>query len=154
MKNTILYTFISVFFYGSVFSQVGINAQTQKATLDIVASTTNGSKAEGIIAPRLTGDKINAADAQFGVSKKGTILYATATVTNVSIKTATIPSPGYYYGVTWKSLSGAISEMTGATLTVAGTGWIVPIPAAGFNTNFLKEETRHWQIQPICTILM
>ncbi|WP_295230313.1 hypothetical protein [uncultured Chryseobacterium sp.] len=48
------------------YSQVGINNQNPKATLDITAKTTDGSKPEGILVPKLTGDQIKAGNAQYG----------------------------------------------------------------------------------------
>ncbi|WP_374458568.1 hypothetical protein [Chryseobacterium taeanense] len=92
----------------SLFSQVGINTTTPKATLDVTAKTTDGSRPEGFIAPRLTGDQIKAADAQYEIAQTGTIAYATSAATIPrTIKTAGITAPGYYYfdGAVWKSLS-------------------------------------------------
>ena len=90
------------------FAQVGINNTNPKASLDVTAKTIDGSKPEGIIAPRLTGDQILAADAQYGTDQSGTILYATAPVTAASTKTAAITTAGYYYfdGSLWQKLSG------------------------------------------------
>lgn len=81
-----------------VYSQVGINNESPKATLDVTAKTTDGTKPEGIIAPRLTGDQIKAGDAQYDTAQIGTIVYATAAVSGTaSGKTINITSPGYYY---------------------------------------------------------
>lgn len=79
------------------YSQVGINIEAPKATLDVTAKTTDGTKPEGIIAPRLTGDQIKAADAQYDTPQIGTIVYATAAVGTSTPKTVNITSPGYYY---------------------------------------------------------
>lgn len=92
----------------SLFSQVGINTTKPKATLDVTAKTTDGSRPEGFIAPRLTGDQIKAADDQYQTAQTGTIAYATSAATIPrTIKTAGITEPGYYYfdGAVWKSLS-------------------------------------------------
>lgn len=52
MMNKTLLTIISL--TGIAFNaQVGINNLSPQATLDITAKTMNGSKAEGLIAPRL-----------------------------------------------------------------------------------------------------
>lgn len=75
---------------GVVFSHVGINNISPKATLDITAKTTNGSNPEGVIVPRLTGDQIKAADSQYGLSQTGTLIYATAAVSSPSAKTSGI----------------------------------------------------------------
>lgn len=90
-----------------VFSQVGLNTETPSATLDIAAKTTDGSKPEGILAPRLTGDQIKAGDTQYGAAQKGLLIYATAAVNNASTKTANIGSEGYYYfdGNAWQKMN-------------------------------------------------
>jgi len=88
---------------GAVYSQVGINNQAPKATLDVVAQTTDGSKPEGLIAPRLTGDQIQLGNSNYGTAQKGTIIYATTAVTLPDSKTSNITAEGYYYfnGTLW-----------------------------------------------------
>ena len=68
-----------------------------KATLDVVATKTDGSSAEGILAPRLTGDQMKAADARYGTLQNGTLVYATAAVGTASAKTINVKNPGFYY---------------------------------------------------------
>lgn len=103
-KNSI--TVVLLFIYSIVFSQVGINTPNPKATFDVTAFTTNGSKPEGMIAPRLTGDQIRLADAQYGSDQKGTLIYATSAVSATSTKTANINQEGYYYfdGNIWQKI--------------------------------------------------
>ena len=89
-----------------LFSQIGINTESPNATLDVVAKTTDGSRPEGILTPRLTGDQIQSADNQYGIAQRGTLIYATAPVTSASTKTANITSDGYYYfdGNIWQKV--------------------------------------------------
>ena len=94
-KNIILLG--SLILSSLAYSQVGINNETPKATLDVSAKTTDGTKPEGIIAPRLTGDQIKSADTQYDTAQIGTIVYATAAVGTSTPKTINITSPGYYY---------------------------------------------------------
>ncbi|SHF47266.1 hypothetical protein [Chryseobacterium takakiae] len=91
---------------GLLKSQVGINNNSPQATLDITAKTTDGSKPEGLLAPRLTGDQIKSEDLQYNAAQKGLIVYATSAVTLPSTKTANINSEGYYYfdGSTWQRM--------------------------------------------------
>lgn len=91
----------------SVSAQVGIGTPTPSATLDVVATTTDGSKPEGIIAPRLSGNQIQAADTKYTALQKGTIIYATSAVTVPSTKTANISSEGYYFfdGNLWQKIN-------------------------------------------------
>ncbi|BFO67459.1 hypothetical protein KCF3NO3_34420 [Chryseobacterium sp. KCF3-3] len=87
--------------------QVGINTLTPNATLDVVAKTTDGSKPEGIIAPRLTGDQIKAGDARYTANQTGNIIYATSAVGTASSKTGNITAAGYYFfdGSVWQKLN-------------------------------------------------
>ncbi|THV59385.1 hypothetical protein [Chryseobacterium candidae] len=107
MKKKFLVLAGSLFFSHYAFSQVGVNTQSPNATLDVVAKTTDGTKAEGILAPRLTGDQIKLADNMYTALQKGAIVYATSAVSSASIKTNSINAPGYYYfdGLVWRSLS-------------------------------------------------
>lgn len=121
----------------AAYSQVGVNTDTPKGTLDVTAKKTDGTTAEGFIAPRLTGDQIKAADAQYGTAQKGIIIYATAAVGTSSTKTANITSEGYYYfdGSLWQKVSGAASGwgLTGNTGTTASTAAI----GSPVNNNFI-----------------
>jgi len=109
MKSII--TMAACLFSLTAYSQVGINTNNPKASLDISAKTTDGSKPEGLIAPRLTGDQIRAGDNQYGTAQKGAILYATSAVTSPSTKTANITAEGYYFfdGTSWQKITGAAS---------------------------------------------
>ena len=102
-------------------AQVGMNTTDPKATLDVVAKTTDGSSPEGLLAPRLTGDQIQLADALYGTDQEGIFIYATAAVTVASVKTANITEPGYYYfdGTIWQKV--VIDYTAGNGLTLNGT---------------------------------
>jgi len=93
----------------ALMAQVGINNVDPKATLDITAISTDNSTAEGIIAPRLTGNQIQAKDARYTAAQTGTLLYATSAVTSPSGKTINMTSAGYYYfnGTAWIKISSA-----------------------------------------------
>lgn len=106
-------------------AQVGINNDTPKATLDITAKNTNGSTPEGLIAPRLTGDQIKAADTQYGTAQKGTIVYATAAVTAASTKTAAITAEGYYYfdGGLWQKVANGSTYSGSSSVVINGSSF-------------------------------
>lgn len=97
-----------------ILAQIGINSADPKATLDIVAKTTDGSRPEGIIAPRLTGNQIKLADTQYTGTLSGAIVYASSAVSISSPKTVNITVPGYYYfdGNVWQRFS--VTEHTGS----------------------------------------
>ncbi|MEG0926696.1 hypothetical protein [Chryseobacterium sp.] len=105
MKKTIL--LLSVWVIQEVHCQVGINTVTPYTTLDVTAKTTDGSRAEGVIAPRLTGDQIKAGDAQYTANLRGNIIYATSAVGIASPKTVNITAAGYYFfdGSVWQKLN-------------------------------------------------
>lgn len=118
-KTTLLLT--SILLSGLMYAQTGINTLSPKASLDVVAKNTDGSTVEGIIAPRLTGDQIIAADTKYGMDQIGVIVYATAAITGNSVKAASITSPGYYYfnGSVWQNISNRPATFT--TVTTAYT---------------------------------
>lgn len=97
---------LSLLFCINTFSQIGINTENPKATFEISAKTTDGSRPEGIIIPKLTGDQIKASDAVYGIEQKGTLIYATEAVTITSPKTLNIYTEGYYFfdGIIWQAL--------------------------------------------------
>ncbi|WP_374465589.1 FISUMP domain-containing protein [Chryseobacterium sp.] len=98
-----LLTLFAITTVSIAYGQVGINNTSPKATLDVTAKNTDGSTPEGLIAPRLTGDQIQAANAQYGPNQAGTIVYATSAVTTPGPTTQNITAAGYYYfdGSTW-----------------------------------------------------
>lgn len=117
-----------------IFGQVGINNEDPKATLDVSAKTTDGSKPEGIIAPRLTGEEIRGKDAKYLAEQKGTIVYATSASSDAGVsgaKTVNIAAEGYYYfdGNIWQ-------KFNSGTATAAGTEpWYDAATNAGATSN-------------------
>jgi len=96
------------------FAQVGINNDNPQATLDISAKTTDNSKPEGIIAPRLTGNEIKAKDLQYTNNQTGALVFATSAVGTPSAKTANITTSGYYYfdGTMWQKINSGSASST------------------------------------------
>ena len=90
-----------------LFSQIGINTDNPSSTLDVSAKTTDGSRPEGLLAPRLTGDQIKAGDTQYTTDQKGNIIYATSAVSTASAKTINITEEGYYFfdGNIWQKIN-------------------------------------------------
>lgn len=80
----------------SAFSQVGINTNSPKTTLDIKASS-NATLAEGLLTVRLTGDELKSKDGNYGVDQNSTLVYVTSLPTTTSPKTVNITTPGFYY---------------------------------------------------------
>ena len=121
MKKKLL-LFSAIAFSGLAFGHVGINTQSPIATLDVTANATDGTTAEGLIAPRLTGDQIKSADSHYGAAQTAAIVYALSAVTTpASAKTANITSEGYYYfdGSLWQKMMN--SATGGGLYTTDGT---------------------------------
>ena len=96
-KNIILFT--ALLLSGVAYSQVGIDTDTPKATLDIKASPTSTTKIDGLIAPRLKGSELKTNDPKYTSDQDGAIVYVTEALAsaNTSPKTANVTSIGYYY---------------------------------------------------------
>lgn len=124
--TSLLYSFL-------FFGQVGINTESPKATLDVVAKKTDGSTSEGFIAPRLSGDEIKAANARYTSAQTGALVYATSPISSADTtgKTSNITLPGYYYydGTVWIDLKSKHTTNTDATRFLGGTAYVK------FNTN-------------------
>lgn len=109
---------IPLILFSNAKAQVGINTATPKATLDVTAKNTNGSSPEGVIAPRLTGNQLVAANDQYQPSQTGVIVYATSVPTTTTAKTVNITAPGYYYfdGAVWNGMG---AQSTTTTLSIS-----------------------------------
>ncbi|WP_123902667.1 tail fiber domain-containing protein [Chryseobacterium elymi] len=108
----------AVFAANFIFGQMGINNSDPKATLDVTAKTTDGTKPEGIIAPRLTGEEIKGKDAKYLAEQKGTIIYATSASSDAGMagkKTINIAAEGYYYfdGLIWQKFNSGTAAAAG-----------------------------------------
>jgi hypothetical protein len=115
------------------FSQVGILNNNPSATLDVSAQPTNLTKADGIIAPRLTGDQLRAKDSLYTTEQTGSLVYVTAAVTTTSPKTINVTSSGYYHynGNIWvKQQEGSSGTVVGYDALLSG----LPVPFVLNNT--------------------
>ncbi|SHG39184.1 hypothetical protein [Dysgonomonas macrotermitis] len=115
------------FFIGALFlmitntlkAQVGVNTTNPVATLDVTAWKTDGSTAEGIIAPRLDRKALNDKESMYGAVQTGAIVY----VSNVSTGAATgqsvnVSTVGYYYfdGQLWQIFKDEPWNLSGTTV--------------------------------------
>jgi hypothetical protein len=89
----------------ALFAPIAANAQVTigagtlpAATLDVVVADPDGTSAEGIIAPRLSGEELTERNGAYGEAQDGSIVYVTDAPTAVTLgKTETITAKGYYY---------------------------------------------------------
>lgn len=80
-----------------VKAQVGIDTNEPRATLDVTATPSDLAKADGIIAPRLSGNELKAKDNLYGTNQNATFIYATSAASPTSAKTVEVTNAGYYY---------------------------------------------------------
>lgn len=83
----------------ALFSQVGIDNDSPKATLDIKASPTNTNKVDGLIAPRLKASELKTNNSKYNADQDGAIVYITEALApdNTDNKTVNLTDIGYYY---------------------------------------------------------
>ncbi|MDQ1162417.1 hypothetical protein QE422_002785 [Chryseobacterium sp. SORGH_AS 447] len=114
-RNLLLAALLSASF---AYAQVGINTVTPRATLDVAPKNTDGTTAEGVIAPRLTGNQLSAADSKYTAAHTGVIVYATSAPSTSTTKTANVTAPGYYYfdGSIWRGMG---AQSTTTTLSIS-----------------------------------
>ena len=77
--------------------RVGVNTANPAATMDVVASPNINTRIDGFIAPRLTGNELQAKDALYKNDQDATIIYATAPVTTTTDKTTMDYSIGAFF---------------------------------------------------------
>lgn len=118
MKKSIITLF--VLSSSLLFSQVGINTDKPKATLDVKSSPSDLSKTDGVIAPKLTGNELKAKDELYTNQQQGAIIYATSATTPTTPKTQNVTQEGYYYfdGSKWIRFSSGSSIGNGEDINI------------------------------------
>ena len=81
----------------STLAQVGINVSNPKATLDVVGKPDVTTHIDGLIAPRITRDKLTSKNNLYDADQVGTIVYVTKLDGSGEDDTANVNSIGYYY---------------------------------------------------------
>ena len=106
----------AILFSTMLMSQVGINTESPKATLDVQSVPADLTKVDGIIAPKLKGTELKAKDQLYATDQTGAVVYITealdasnatnSTADDVTVKTAEVTTIGYYYfdGNLWKKI--------------------------------------------------
>ncbi|WP_167498869.1 FISUMP domain-containing protein [Chryseobacterium rhizoplanae] len=83
------------------FGQVGVNNVVPKSTLDVQSKTIDGSRSEGFLLPRVTGNALHDAEAAgvYGADQDVTLVYVTQEPDpdNRIGQTEGMDSPGFYY---------------------------------------------------------
>lgn len=146
MKKILTYCSLFIFALGSA-QNVGINTTNPQSTLDITGLPADPTKADGVIAPRLTLNQLNAKVASYGINQTGSFVYITD-VNDVNVgSTLKVESIGYYYfdGTTWKSLEPKAGSVIFTATIGNGIGGNLAetIPAGGFNTVSLPNVSKN-----------
>jgi|GEM_PF-1533285 len=141
---------IALFCSGLAYSQVGIDTETPKATLDVTGKPTDISKIDGFIVPRLSGTELKAKDALYGADQNAALIYVTTPLASAdtSAKTINVTSSGYYFfdGNFWQKLNSGNTatdwSLVGNSGTTAGTNFIGTTDAQDFivKTNNTERE--------------
>lgn len=117
--------------------KVGINTTSPNATLDVAGNPTDVNAADGILAPRLTGDELKAKDALYDTPQIGTLVYATAAANPTTTKTINVTSEGYYYfdsNKVWQKVVNGTGVANGNFWALTGNSGTNPVPSG---TQFL-----------------
>lgn len=145
MKKTLL--FFTALISMSVYSQVGINTENPKATLDVAGFPANAAAVDGIIIPRISGDELTAKDNLYGADQTGTIIYATSAASTPDVKTAEVTTVGFYYfdGSIWKTVGGG-SDINLYKDNGTLTGFRTVSMPSGTNLKFEAEENSGFEV--------
>ncbi|WP_291875694.1 hypothetical protein [Chryseobacterium sp.] len=91
--------------------RVGINTTTPSATLDVVANTTDNTRPDALLVPRMTEDQLAAKNTAYVAAQNGSLVFVTAVDGATTPKTINVTAPGFYYydgtvDNVWKTLGG------------------------------------------------
>lgn len=151
MKKFLLTTTMLVGFVAIAQAQqgrVGINTTTPGATLDIAANTTDATRPDAVLVPRMTAAELNAKNAAYVAAQNGALVFVTSGTGVAATKTANVTGTGfYYYNSTtqlWVAVGGGASTQryegtrgnatiltTTAAYTAIASDFIIVTKAAG-----------------------
>ena len=154
MKKTILIIFVFIFFIKS-YSQVGINTESPKATLDVIASPNDTNKTDGFIAPRLKGSELKAKNSLYGTDQDAAIVYVTEALAlgDTDDKTTNVTSIGYYYFDKTQGTNGRWMKIANPTTipivigVLSNTVPSIPVDNGNYNTGaYIDLPAGKWMV--------
>lgn len=91
--------------------RVGINTTTPAATLDVVATTTDNTRPDALLVPRMARTQLYAKDAVYVAAQNGALAFVTTIDGTATAKTVNVTATGFYYydapNNVWKGIGGA-----------------------------------------------
>lgn len=110
LLTAIMLVGLSAFSKAQTTGRVGINTTTPAATLDVVANTTDNTRPDALLVPRMTRSQLYAKDAAYIADQNGALAFVTAIDGTATPKTINVTAVGFYYydsaSSTWKTLGG------------------------------------------------
>ncbi|EJL74930.1 hypothetical protein PMI13_00810 [Chryseobacterium populi] len=117
--------------------RVGVNTTTPAATLDVVANTTDATRPDALLVPRMTRTQLAAKDAAYGNSgtvaadnQNGAIVFVTDVTGTSTTKTANVTATGFYYydgpNAVWVAVGGGGSATPQRYEGIRGNVTITP----------------------------
>ena len=145
--STVAFLGLMTFGYAQDYSgKVGINTETPNATLEIKAFSTNGSKKEGLLIPRLGRQAIKS----MGTAEKSLLVYVNGLTGTKDGTVSDVDSEGFYYfnGTKWVKLGNATSStatagISGATNGLAKSGNNVKLGGALVEATTINQAATH-----------
>ncbi len=105
--------------------RVGINTTTPAATLDVVANTTDNTRPDALLVPRMTRAQLLAKDAAYTAAQNGALAFVTTIDGTATPKTTNVTAVGFYY---------YDGQTTNTWITVGGGGGAVAAPSVRIST--------------------
>nr|WP_315026706.1 hypothetical protein [uncultured Chryseobacterium sp.] len=122
--------------------RVGINTTTPAATLDVVANTTDNTRPDALLVPRLTRAQLAAKDAAYVAAQNGALAFVTTIDGTATTKTTNVTAVGFYYydgtnsvwvavggggssTARYETIRGNITAVTNPTYTVQATDNVI-----------------------------
>ncbi|WP_288436376.1 hypothetical protein [uncultured Chryseobacterium sp.] len=152
LLTAIMLVGLSAFSKAQTTGRVGINTTTPAATLDVVATTTDNTRPDALLVPRMTRSQLYAKDAAYTAAQNGALAFVTTIDGTATTKTANVTAVGFYYydsvSSTWKNVGGGavatgmtVRVQTGNTISDADLNNAIIVNTAGsvFNLDALTK---------------
>lgn len=129
LSVTILSGFTAIAQTTDYSKKIGINTSTPQATLDISATTTDGSKIEGLLIPRISRLAAQTmGNSQTEKPLESTLIYINDISTGtLASSTINVSAVGYYYfdGTLWQKLNSSSVYTAGVGIQTIGTDNVI-----------------------------